>query len=171
LYNPLVLSLFSCYWIAIFGQYLPWFIENLTSLLLLNNASLFCLLDKTFSLTHFIILDFIIYPSYITSLVYGCWGLVLKCYELRTRQPKNRLMVNFLRPSKHYFPKDITILGQRLWRTYLHHHSMNQWKTKHTKHGRITWIIIWHHNVSFIIWLWMSKNNIELHLYLQLDRR
>jgi hypothetical protein len=23
-----------------------------------------------------------------------CWGLVLKCYELRTRQHKKRLMVN-----------------------------------------------------------------------------
>jgi hypothetical protein len=44
----------------------------------------------------------------------GCWGLVLKCYELRTRQQKNRLMVNVLRPSKHYFPKDITIFGRRL---------------------------------------------------------
>jgi hypothetical protein len=34
----------------------------------------------------------------------NCWGLVLKCYELRTRQHKKRLMVNDLRPSKHYFP-------------------------------------------------------------------
>jgi hypothetical protein len=33
-----------------------------------------------------------------------CWGLVLKCYELRTRQHKMRLMFNVLRPSKHYFP-------------------------------------------------------------------
>jgi hypothetical protein len=33
-----------------------------------------------------------------------CWGLVLKCYELRTRQHKKKLMVNVLRPSKHYFP-------------------------------------------------------------------
>jgi hypothetical protein len=32
------------------------------------------------------------------------WGLVLKCYELRTRQHKKRLMINALRPSKHYFP-------------------------------------------------------------------
>jgi hypothetical protein len=32
-----------------------------------------------------------------------CWGLVLKCYELRTRQHKI-LMVKVLRPSKHYFP-------------------------------------------------------------------
>jgi FtsZ-binding cell division protein ZapB len=40
-----------------------------------------------------------------------CWGLVLKCCALRTRQHKNRLMVNTLRPSKHYFLKDITIFG------------------------------------------------------------
>jgi hypothetical protein len=32
-----------------------------------------------------------------------CWRLVLKCYELRTRQQKV-LNVNVLRPSKHYFP-------------------------------------------------------------------
>jgi hypothetical protein len=32
-----------------------------------------------------------------------CWGLVLKHYELRTRQHKI-LNVNVLRPSKHYFP-------------------------------------------------------------------
>jgi hypothetical protein len=30
-----------------------------------------------------------------------CWGLVLKCYELRTRQHK-MLDVNVLRPTKHY---------------------------------------------------------------------
>jgi hypothetical protein len=42
-----------------------------------------------------------------------CWGLVLKCYELRTRQHK-MLNVNILRPSKHYFPKDIMIFGRRL---------------------------------------------------------
>jgi hypothetical protein len=33
-----------------------------------------------------------------------CWVLVLKCYELRTRQHKERLMVNALRPLEHYFP-------------------------------------------------------------------
>jgi hypothetical protein len=43
-----------------------------------------------------------------------CWGLVLKCYELTIRQHKNRLMINALRPSKHYFPKDIMIFGRRL---------------------------------------------------------
>jgi hypothetical protein len=32
-----------------------------------------------------------------------CWGLVLKCYELRTRQHKT-LKVKALRPSKHYLP-------------------------------------------------------------------
>jgi hypothetical protein len=32
-----------------------------------------------------------------------CWALVLKCYELRTRQHK-MLNVKALRPSKHYFP-------------------------------------------------------------------
>jgi hypothetical protein len=31
------------------------------------------------------------------------WGLVLKCYELRTRQHK-MLMIKDLRPSKHYLP-------------------------------------------------------------------
>jgi hypothetical protein len=45
---------------------------------------------------------------------YYCSGLVLKCYELRTRQHKNRLMVNALHPLKHYSPKDITIFRQRL---------------------------------------------------------
>jgi hypothetical protein len=65
-----------------------------------------------------------------------CWGVFLKCYELRTRQHENRLMVNALRPSKHYFPKDITIFGRRSWRTYLHHHNMYQWKTKHMKHEK-----------------------------------
>jgi hypothetical protein len=35
-----------------------------------------------------------------------CWGLVLKCYELRTRQHK-MLNINALRPLKHYFPRDV----------------------------------------------------------------
>jgi hypothetical protein len=41
-----------------------------------------------------------------------CWGLVLKCYELRTRQHK-MLNINALRPSKHYFHKDLMNLGRR----------------------------------------------------------
>ena len=52
-----------------------------------------------------------------------CWWLVLKCYELGTRQHK-MLNVNILRPSKHYFPKDIMIFGRRLQRTYLHKHKI-----------------------------------------------
>jgi hypothetical protein len=35
-----------------------------------------------------------------------CWGLVLKCYELRTRQHK-MLNIKALHPLKHYFPLDI----------------------------------------------------------------
>jgi hypothetical protein len=42
-----------------------------------------------------------------------CWGLVLKCYELRTRQHK-MLNINILRPLKHYFPKDLMNFGRRL---------------------------------------------------------
>jgi hypothetical protein len=40
----------------------------------------------------------------------ACWGLVLKCYELRTRQHK-MLNINVLRPLKHYFPKDLMNFG------------------------------------------------------------
>jgi hypothetical protein len=42
-------------------------------------------------------------PWPFTSEVSKCWGLVLKCYESRTRQHKV-LNVNVLCPSKHYFP-------------------------------------------------------------------
>jgi hypothetical protein len=41
-----------------------------------------------------------------------CWGLVLKCYESRTRQHK-MLSANALHPPKHYFPKVIMIFGRR----------------------------------------------------------
>jgi hypothetical protein len=43
----------------------------------------------------------------------GCWGLVLKCYELRTRQHK-MLNVNALRPLKHYSLKDLMNFRRRL---------------------------------------------------------
>jgi hypothetical protein len=47
-----------------------------------------------------------------------CWGLVLKCYELRTRQHK-MLNVNVLRPLKHYFLEDLMNFGRRLkWYNY-----------------------------------------------------
>jgi hypothetical protein len=42
-----------------------------------------------------------------------CWGLALKCYKLRTRQHQNKLFVNALRASKHYFSKDIMIFERR----------------------------------------------------------
>jgi hypothetical protein len=41
-----------------------------------------------------------------------CWGLVLKCYESRTRQHK-MLNIKALHPSDHYFPSDIMNLGRR----------------------------------------------------------
>jgi hypothetical protein len=44
-----------------------------------------------------------------------CWGLVLKCYELRTRQHK-MLNVNVLRPLKHYSFKGLMNFGRRLKR-------------------------------------------------------
>jgi hypothetical protein len=40
-----------------------------------------------------------------------CWGLVLKCYELRTMQHK-MLNINVLRPLKHYLPKDLMNFGR-----------------------------------------------------------
>jgi hypothetical protein len=43
------------------------------------------------------------YSCYIVMSVDICWGLVLKCNELRTRQHK-MLMVKALRPPKHYLP-------------------------------------------------------------------
>jgi hypothetical protein len=42
----------------------------------------------------------------------NCWGLVLKCYESRTRQHK-MLNTNALRPLKHYLPKDLMNFGRR----------------------------------------------------------
>jgi hypothetical protein len=41
-----------------------------------------------------------------------CWGLVLKCFESRTRQHK-MLNINALRPRMHYLPKDLMSLGRR----------------------------------------------------------
>jgi hypothetical protein len=41
-----------------------------------------------------------------------CWGLVLKCYELRTRQQK-MLNINVLRPLKHYLLMDLMNFGRR----------------------------------------------------------
>jgi hypothetical protein len=41
-----------------------------------------------------------------------CWGLVLKCYKLRTRQHK-MLNINALRPPKHYLHKDLMNFRRR----------------------------------------------------------
>jgi hypothetical protein len=41
-----------------------------------------------------------------------CWGLALKCYELRTRQHK-MLNINALRPPKHYLHRDLMNFGRR----------------------------------------------------------
>jgi hypothetical protein len=49
----------------------------------------------------------------LASSGYGCWGLVLKCYELRTRQHE-MLNVNALHPLKHYSLKDLMNFGRRL---------------------------------------------------------
>jgi hypothetical protein len=41
-----------------------------------------------------------------------CWGLVLKCYELRTRQHRI-LNINALRPRKHHLHKGLMSFGRR----------------------------------------------------------
>jgi hypothetical protein len=41
-----------------------------------------------------------------------CWGLVLKCYESRTRQHKI-LNINVLRLLKHYLHRDLMSFGRR----------------------------------------------------------
>jgi hypothetical protein len=51
-----------------------------------------------------------------------CWGLVLKCYELRTRQHR-MLNVDVLRPLKHYLPKDLMSFGRRSWVIYHEGHT------------------------------------------------
>jgi hypothetical protein len=45
-------------------------------------------------------------------VICNCWGLALKCYELRTRQHK-MLNINALRPPKHYLHKDLMNFGRR----------------------------------------------------------
>jgi hypothetical protein len=50
--------------------------------------------------------------NYFLGFQVKCWGLVLKCYELRTRQHK-MLNVNALRPLKHYLLTDLMNFGRR----------------------------------------------------------
>jgi hypothetical protein len=47
-----------------------------------------------------------------SCILHLCWGLVLKYYELRTKQHK-MLNINALRPLKHYLPKDLMNFGRR----------------------------------------------------------
>jgi hypothetical protein len=42
-----------------------------------------------------------------------CWGLVLKCFELRTRQHKKMLNEIDLRSRKHYIPMDLMNFERR----------------------------------------------------------
>jgi hypothetical protein len=66
------------------------------------------------SLDHLLCLDHLHFPlDQCPPLEVACWGLVLKCYELRTGQHK-MLNVNALRPLKHYFLKDLMNFGRRL---------------------------------------------------------
>jgi hypothetical protein len=51
-----------------------------------------------------------------------CWRLVLKCYELRTRQHK-MLNINALRSLKHYLLKDLMNFGRRPWVEYHEGHT------------------------------------------------
>jgi hypothetical protein len=97
------------------------------------------------------------------------WGLVLKCYQLRTRQHK-MLKVNTLRPSKHYFPWDIMILDEgHEGRTFIIAVYVNKRRSigniRNNMNSHITLLI----HLYYI--LWKNRNNIELHLYLRLDRR
>jgi hypothetical protein len=50
---------------------------------------------------------------YVSGKFRYCWRLVLKYYELRTRQHKMLIMKD-LRPSNHYLPKVIMIFRRRL---------------------------------------------------------
>jgi hypothetical protein len=55
------------------------------------------------SQSEFVILNKLILRGFESHGGRQCWELVLKCYEISTRQHKE-LMVKDLRPSKHYLP-------------------------------------------------------------------
>jgi hypothetical protein len=54
-------------------------------------------------LNSFFFLQGLILSNALRAQKNACWGLFLKCYELRTRQHK-MLMIKDLRPMKHYLP-------------------------------------------------------------------
>jgi hypothetical protein len=51
--------------------------------------------------------------AYLSIGAIKCWGLVLKCFELRTRQHK-MLNINVLRPLKHYLPQGFNELRTKV---------------------------------------------------------
>jgi hypothetical protein len=66
-------------------------------------------------------------PSHKINIIKtSCWGLVLKCSELRTRQHK-MLNVNALRPLKHYSLKDLMNFGRRLRMIQLRRLNLRNW--------------------------------------------
>ena len=88
--------------------------------------------------------------GFLWSVKRMCWALVLKCYELRTRQHKMS-NVNDLRPLKHYLLKGIMNFGQRSW-------------AKITK-VILSWLELWNNerwNIKYKTW----RNNISKHINL-----
>jgi hypothetical protein len=55
---------------------------------------------------------FVIYRLVVETF-WLCWGLVLKCFKLGTRQHRMSDVKTF-RPLKHYFLKDLMNFGRRL---------------------------------------------------------
>ena len=64
--------------------------------------------------------------------VHQRWASMLEtCSQMlwiKNKATQKKLMVNALRPSKHYFPEDITIFGRRSRRTYLLHCNIQRYK-------------------------------------------
>jgi hypothetical protein len=85
-----------------------------------------CFYYKIFNLKICVIVVFlIVYLKPSKRLNMHCWGLVLKCSALRTRQHK-MLNVNVLRP-RSIIPLRIMNLGRRLMRIWLRRLSLRNW--------------------------------------------
>jgi hypothetical protein len=89
----------------------------LGSIRVLLGLQIFALLKIPFALNMILLsislVDLLFVSQFDAHAQFGsCWGLVLKCYESRTRQHK-MLNIKALRPSDHYFPSDIMNLGRR----------------------------------------------------------
>jgi hypothetical protein len=91
-----------------------------------------------------------------------CWGLVLKCYELRTRQHK-MLNVNVLRPW-NIIPLRIMSLGRRLIRIQLRRLNLcNYTLTSCIRHNKIKGINRGINHKRIMLYHW-------IHLYLCLGK-